>query len=102
MNEFYVDNSTIHGKGCFTRIPIKKGERYAFHVLPVDKPHNLWHSFPYSGSKQSCIVLSEFSYCNHSKTPNFEMIKLDKIERTFTFEALEDIPEYSEITINYK
>jgi SET domain-containing protein len=101
MNEFYIAESSIHGFGCFNQTLIKKGERFTFHLLPVDKPHNLIHAFPY-GKQQSCLVLSEFSYCNHADDPNFEIVNQNRVERTQTFEALRDIPERSELTIRYR
>lgn len=102
VSELFVDNSAIDGKGCFTQVKIEKGERFKFYVLPLEKPHAFpHHAFPFDNN-HSCVVLSEFSYCNHSITPNFELVDVNKVERTLTFEALRDIPEYSELTIEYK
>lgn len=101
MNEFYIQQSLIEGYGCFSNRKFKKGEHVYFHVLPVDKPHNLNHVFPYKGSLQSCIVLSEFSYCNHSDDPNFEMTSLDHIKRIKCFECIKSVDIHDEITLCY-
>jgi hypothetical protein len=100
MNEFYADESGIHGFGCFTRVDIKAGERFIVNVLPVAKPHNLDHCFPFSFT-ESCIVLSPFSYCNNSQKPNFRVKHMNFVAREFTFEAITDIPAYTEITLSY-
>ena len=101
MNDFYVDKSPIQGYGCFSNRKFNKGERVYFHILPIDKPHNLTHVFPFNGNLQNCIVLSEFSYCNHSDNPNFEMVSLDRVKRIKCFECIKPVDIYDEITIYY-
>lgn len=101
MNEFYVDKSDIDGMGCFARIDIRVGQRYRVYVLPIDKPHNLpHHTFPFT-MMQSCVILSDFTYCNHSDKPNFMISDVDITDRSFTFEALRDIHMHEEITLSY-
>ena len=106
MNEFYVDNSKIHGRGCFARTFIKAGDRFECSVLPVSK-HEIkidegvcHHVFPFT-REDSCVVLSEFTYCNSSENSNLEVVKINVRERLFTFEALVDIAPGTEVTIDY-
>lgn len=102
MHDFYINKSDIHGFGCFSNREIKQDERFYFSILPIDKPHNLMnYTFPLVGPLQSCLVLSDFSYCNSSVDPNMEVLSVDKTNRTITFIALKDIDRDSEILLKY-
>lgn len=102
MNDFYIKNSDIHGFGCFANRDIEKGERFYFSVLPIDKPHNLGdHTFPFVGPLQSCLVLSDFTYCNSSNVPNMEVLSIDKTNRIIIFNSILEIKKDQEILLNY-
>jgi len=102
MKDFFIDDSSIHGFGCFTRANIKAGQTFTVPILPVDTNELDHHVFPLkNGPKPLCVVLSEFTYCNHSDEPNFKIITVCSFGRFFIFEALTDINPYTEITLKY-
>jgi hypothetical protein len=100
MNDFYVGTSDIAGFGCFTRRPVKAMEKFTFSVVPIPRTTQSHHKYPFD-STRSCIILSEFSYCNHSKSPNVEPISMDITNMEITFVCLKDIQPYSELTFDY-
>lgn len=102
MNDFYVNESVIQGYGCFANRKIKNGEHVWFPILVMESSEGLKHyRFPFDRNR-CYIVLSEFSYCNHSIDPNFEMHSLNKISLQVGFTCIKDVDIHDEITICYR
>lgn len=93
---FYVDDSTVHGKGLYARVKIKKGtylgtydgpeaDDNGMHVLWVEDDNGEWH-----GRDGKNLL----RYLNHSNTPHAEFDGFDLY-------ALKTINAGSEVTIHY-
>ena len=107
----YIDISSIHGFGLFAKKAIQAGAILCEldgqkmdwgHYEKLRKTINLgdyifmeWNAL----DTKTLLVRAfrtKYSYINHSKTPNVE-IKYDPIR----IEAVKDISEYDELTIDY-
>ncbi len=93
---FYVDDSTVHGKGLYAKVKIKKGEYLGtydgpevngngMHVLWVEDDDGQWR-----GRDGKNLL----RYLNHSNSPHAEFDGFDLY-------ALQNITPGVEITIHY-
>ncbi len=100
----YVEESPIHGKGCFAARPFKKGEVIGFYEGPPsdkDGTYVLWVSQE-DGSWKGIDGKNDLRYLNHKKKCNAEFdgnrlvaIKAIRTNQEITFhygEEWEDIP----------
>lgn len=110
----YIDISSIHGFGLFAKKPIQAGAILCeldgqkmdwSHYEKLRRTINLGEYQDYifmewnALSPKTLLVRAfrtKYSYINHSKTPNVE-IKYNPIR----IEAVKDISEYDELTIDY-
>lgn len=96
---FYVEESGIHGKGLFARLPMKKGHYLGTYKGPETTdmenagPHVLWVEVD-DGSWLGRDGRNILRYLNHHEEPSAEFDGFDLY-------ALRDIPEGMEITIHY-
>lgn len=96
---FYVDDSGIHGKGLFSRIPLKKGSYLGTYKGPertdIDNsgPHVLWVETE-DGSWIGRDGRNILRYLNHHEKPCAEFDGFDLY-------ALKNISEGMEVTIYY-
>lgn len=95
-NYYYVENSDIHGRGLFARVPIHEGSYMGTYSGPeteVNDTHVLW------AETEDGIWIGRdgknlLRYLNHSKDPSAEFDGFDLY-------AIRDIEEHEEITIDY-
>jgi hypothetical protein len=93
---FYVDKSSIHGKGVFARVPIHAGSYLGTYNGPVTKDNDtyvLWVEEK-KGRWVGRNGRNLLRYLNHSRRPSAEFDGFDLY-------ALRDIPAGSEITFDY-
>src|ERR1035438_3396210 len=103
-----VRPSPVHGRGCFTTRPVKKGTRileYTGRRLRRQEANSLYYERP--STYLFCLADGQTvidgiglgSLVNHACEPNCEAIEED--ERIYFF-ALRDIAAGEELTIDYK
>jgi SET domain-containing protein len=102
-----VRSSAIHGRGCFTTLPIKKGKcilEYTGRRLRRQEADRIYHERPSTylfvlADGQTVIDgIGMASLVNHSCQPNCEPAEKD--ERIYLF-ALKDIAAGEELTYDY-
>ncbi len=107
---FTIRESEGKGRGLFATRKIYQGEvieRSPVIVIPPEELPRLENTriFDYMfgwgpGQEAGAIVLGVGSICNHSYKPNTRYYRLME-ERVIVFEAIADIEEGEEITVNY-
>lgn len=97
-----VRNSPIHGKGVFAIGDIRAGSEFTCDVLLIHSDNMTFddYQYPWSQTKRS-ICIGFGAFFNHSETPNFRILNVDKINLTKTFVALHDIDANTELTTCY-
>jgi uncharacterized protein len=108
--ELYIIDSTLKGKGVFTRKAIAEGatiEIAPMLILPttdnemLEKSHLYNYYFLWGDDlTQRAIALGYGSIYNHSYTPNVAY-KMNFIKETITFVAWRNIEPNEELLINY-
>lgn len=92
----------ISGRGVFTERLYKRGEVLACEVLEVSGADQLLtkYMFPLIGTR-NCIHIGFASFLNGSGSPNLKFIRTDTTELKSYFEVIMDVPEDTELTLNY-
>jgi len=100
-------HSTIESLGCYTRVPIKKGELVAEYVGPrlsVEEAEALYDDHPrtflfgLSNGKEVIDGIGAAAFINHSCDPNCEA---DEVQERVFIRAIRDIAAGEEITYDY-
>ncbi len=101
-----VKNSLIHGKGVFATQNISKGTYLTCDVIlflngEIDKESELRkYVFPFR-LKINCICAGFGSFFNHSSEPNVKIKAIDFVNRTKTFEIINNVIHGDELFLNY-
>ena len=110
----YVDNSPIHGKGVFARLPIRRRELFEiapFIVLDIERASLpttspiLWNfAFKFQRERDGFVYigigLGFACLYNHSNTPSAS-VRWNLVTNTMEFYATHNIKEKEEIFIDY-
>ena len=103
MSDFYVDNSTVNGRGCFASRDIAKNESFEFPTIPYDSmlfPFD-WRFEWVKEAKIEAIVIGPVTFCNHSKKFNIETVSRDWQKITMTFMTTKAIKKDEEVFLSY-
>ena len=92
----------ISGRGVFTDRCYTKGEVLTCGILEVSSTDQLLtkYLFPFIGTR-NCIHIGFASFLNSSSEPNLKLIRTDTKELKSYFETLKDVPNDTELTLNY-
>lgn len=95
-----VRRSTIHGRGLFARVNLRRGQRLDVNpvVIVKDAGNELGNYVFDWGRGRFGLSLGLISIANHSDTPNAEAVSRDD---TLTLYATRDIDAGEEILIDY-
>jgi hypothetical protein len=93
---FYVDKSTVHGKGLYAKVDISKGEYMGTYHGPAAKNNGMHVLWVEDDDGEWCGINGKnmLRFLNHSKKPHAEFDGYDLY-------ALRKITPGVEITINY-
>ena len=96
-----IKNSPIHGKGAFATELITKGTILECDVLEIPENELIRdYIFPFIGNR-TCLHIGFGSFLNSSDTPNIKHLRIDYALCISYFEALVDIENGEELTLNY-
>lgn len=96
-----IKKSPIHGKGSFATKQIKKGTILECDVLEIPENELIRdYIFPLIGNR-TCLHIGFGSFLNSSDMPNIKHLRIDYNLHMSYFEALVDIENDEELTLNY-
>ena len=104
MNNFYIAESGIHGKGVFAAKSFSQGEEIGKMLTPVwEKDRNPGKFYGYSDASEKLGTLVEKTllemYMNHDSDPNAEIFLRDG---KAWLKAIKNIKPADEVTVNYQ